>query len=140
MEFGVINTFNLFVVLCLALPNITNFLFNKKRYSRSAATIDIITTFMSVLVYVLPIGINKFGFSSSEEMLIYLFYNIAFILIYIGIWLVYKKQNLKKQAILLIVIPTVIFLLNGLILKHILLSISSIVFAVTHIYSIIQVR
>ena len=136
MEFGLINTFNLIIALILVIPYIMHILKNgnKSKERSKLAFIDLIIFIVALILLIVPIGIQKFGFGSVKEMLIYLFYNIALLVLYIGMWIVYYKQGYPKQAIMLAVIPAVILLLNGAILKHVILMITSMLFGMIHIY------
>ena len=140
MEFGIINIFNLIEVSILFIINIifSLKLKNKFKFNSITSLFDSITCKCSIVLLIIPFGINKFSFGSVEEMLIYLFYNIAFILIYIIIWFLYKQQKRAKQEFILTLIPFMIFLLNGIILKHLLLIISSILFGISHIYIVFK--
>ena len=137
MKFGVINTFNIIVTIILLFPNIIYSLKNRNKLNH-ISLFEIITFVGSILLFIFPIGINKFGFGSSEEMLIYLFYNITFLLIYVILWILYYNQRKTKQKFLLILIPFMIFLLNSIVLKHTYLLVFTIVFGISYIYFIFK--
>ena len=92
----------------------------------------------SMILMVLPIGMNEFGFSSSEEMLIYVFYNITLISVYNILWRLFNKQKRIKQAFILTLIPFIIFLLNGIVLRYPALIIFTVIFGIIQFYTILK--
>lgn len=82
----------------------------------------------------LPLLVWKFGFSSVEVMLIYFIGNNLLITVYLIIWVPYLKRKTMIKGIILAVIPTCIFMLSGLMLRHWLLGVATIVFGSGHIY------
>ena len=145
-----INLFGLIIFVLIMIPNIIYFI--KFKDAKNLCTnrvmnlLEQIGRYASMLFMVLNIGITfsdgirikELGFSSVGAFLVYLFGNALLILIYWIVWLLYFiKQNLAKSMALAI-IPTCIFLLCGIILQHVLLVISAIVFGVGHIYVTFQ--
>ncbi len=101
--------------------------------------IEQIGRYASMLLMILPLGINEFGFGSPEETIIYFAANGALLLIYIIIFvLFFRKPNFRK-AMVLAIIRIAVFLLCGILLRHSLLIISVLIFAVGHIPCTIKV-
>jgi len=82
----------------------------------------------------LPLLVWKFGFLNVEEMLVYVVGNLGLTVAYIIIWIPYFKRKTLGKAIALAVIPTCIFLLSGLLLRHWLLVLAALLFGMGHIY------
>ena len=80
----------------------------------------------------LPLLVWKFGFGSVEEFLIYLIGNGALLLCYYLSWMLYSRKKTLSVAMALAIIPTAIFLLSGLLLRHWLLVAFAILFGACH--------
>lgn len=78
-----------------------------------------------------------FGFSSDTSFAIYLIANFVLVFAYCLIWIFcFKKNNLVNTlffAILLSVLPSIMFLLSGILIQSVLLIISALIFAPCHI-------
>ena len=87
-----------------------------------------------MIFMVFNVGLAKFGFASVGDFLIYFLGNAILLLAYWIVWILFfSKQNVWKSMALAI-IPGCIFLICGVTLRHVLLIISAVVFAVGHIY------
>ena len=74
-----------------------------------------------------------FGWWSDEDFAVYLIVNSILIIAYCVIWIICFRKNTVFRALALSIIPSVVFLLSGILSRSILLIISSILFAPTHI-------
>lgn len=137
MRFGWINWINLAVVACLILINI---IVAKKDHSDSFTskylTVNIleqIGRYGCIALMIFPIGVRnwKFGFGSVMEMLLWVYLTILFLGIYIFLWLKKAKGGVSILYGLTIV-PIVLFLLNGVLLRHLALVIVALVFGAFH--------
>ncbi|MBQ7123054.1 MAG: hypothetical protein IJO01_00365 [Oscillospiraceae bacterium] len=108
---------------------------NEKAKNKVMNIVEQIGRYASMLLMILPLGIWEFGFTSSEEMIIYFAATAVLIVFYIIVsFLYYKKQDFSK-AVILAVIRITVFIICGILLRHWLLVVSSVIFAVGHIYS-----
>ena len=82
----------------------------------------------------LPLFVWKFGFGSVAEMFIYMIGNLALLLAYLIIWIFYFRRQSVGKALALAILPTLIFFLSGLTLRHWVLVILSVMFGIGHIY------
>ena len=82
----------------------------------------------------LPLFVWKFGFNSVLEMLIYIGGNAAMTVLYYIFWSFYFRKTKRSIALALAIVPTCIFLLSGVLLRHWILVISAVLFGVGHIY------
>ena len=74
------------------------------------------------------------GFASVGAFLVYGFGNALLMVAYWTVWMLYfHKQSYWKQ-IALAVLPTCLFLLNGITMGHSLLILFGLVFGIGHIY------
>ena len=74
-----------------------------------------------------------FGWWFDEAFTIYLIIDSLLIALYCAIWVICWKKNNVFRALALSIIPSVIFLFSGVMSRSILLIITSILFAPTHI-------
>lgn len=137
MEFGWINLFGAGIVVLIIIPNVI-YAVRQKRDETQA----IIPKYLSVCEQVgrygcivlmwLPLLVWKFGFGSAEELLIYLIANGIMLLGYYLFWTRYFRKRTISIAMALAVIPTMIFLLSGILLRHWLLVIAAVLFGIAH--------
>ena len=137
MDFGWINGINLAVLVYLLLINIVA---AKKglsdRFSSKYPAVNIleqIGRYAGMALMILPIGVNgwKFGFSSVAEMLLWIFLTILLLFLYGLLWF---KKACGGTGILygLAIVPTILFLLNGILLRHPALTAASLIFGISH--------
>lgn len=135
MKFNLINLFNLIIVFLMLLPNIIN----SNKITHIPISNKIINIFVQIGRYgcitmmLFPLFVWKFAFRSVISFLIYLLLNFILLFIYYIYWFLYLKQNKLSHAIILNVVPSLIFLINGIILRHIILIIFATVFCASHI-------
>lgn len=133
-----INIFGLVIMILMLIPNIIYAMkfqgLENKCKNKPMNILEQIGRYLSMLLITFNIGLAEFGFSSVEAFIIYFIGNTILMIIYWIIWSLYfKKMNLWK-SIVLAIIPTAIFLLSGITLRHYLLVLSAIIFGIGHIY------
>ena len=74
-----------------------------------------------------------FGWIFQKAFLIYLSVNIILIFIYCLIWKICFNSNTIFKSLSLSISPSIIFLFSGILLQSVLLILSAIIFAPTHI-------
>lgn len=138
MEFGWINLFGGVIVILMLIPNIVYALKNRDERNLCANRLMNILEqagrYGSIALMWLPLLVWKFGFRSVAEMLLYFLGNGALLWAYWHVYRRYLKQRTTGRALALAILPTCIFLLSGLLLRHWLLVGSALLFAVGHIY------
>ena len=82
----------------------------------------------------LPLLVWEFGFQSVFELLLYLAGNGALLLAYWIVYVLYMRKRTTARALTLAVLPSCIFLLSGILLRHWLLAGFAVLFATGHIY------
>ena len=87
-----------------------------------------------LFLMVFNIGIAEFGFASDIGFLVYLLGNGFCLAAYLAVWLRYFKKPGLSCALALAILPTLIFLLSGITLRHWLLVGNAVLFGVGHIY------
>ena len=138
MEFGWIDGAGAVIVALMLVPNVIYGLRNSgqknKCKNRWMNLLEQIGRYGSMALMILPLGVWKFGFPSVAEFLMYLFGNSALLIVYWVFWGFYFRNATPKLALVLAVLPTCIFLLSGLTLRHWLLVLAAVIFGVGHIY------
>lgn len=150
-----INVFGLIFILLLLLPNIIYAIKHKSENfceNRFINILEQIGRYGSMLFMVVCLKNGGFGFSSVEAFLFYCFGNLLLLISYWVVWGIYfhmsktdstiadlaeRKCEVKKAGILkmfLAVLPSGLFLLDGITLEYIPLLVSAILFAFGHIY------
>ena len=137
MSFGWINWINMAVIVCFILINI---IFARKGLSDSFSSkylviniLEQIGRYGCMALMILPIFVRdwKFGFKSVMEMLLWIWFTILLLVIYTFLWI--KKTNGGVGVFYgLAIVPVILFLLNGILLRHLALSVASLVFGIFH--------
>ena len=133
-----LNIFGLIFVVLILIPNIVYAVKNKDHQNlctnRFMNVVEQIGRYACMFFMVFNLGLAEFGFGSVGAFLFYIFGNIGLILAYWIIWILYFKKMVFWKQMALAIIPVCIFLLNGITLRHYLLIVSAVIFAVGHIY------
>ena len=133
-----LNLFGAVIVILVLVPNIiyaTKYRERKNLCENKAMNIvEQIGRFASIFLMIFHIGVAELGFGSVEAFLVYLFGNIVLLLAYFVIWILFFKKNTLGKGMALAIIPTFLFLLSGLTMRHVLLVCSAIIFGIGHIY------
>lgn len=137
MSFNWINWINMAAVVWIILINVIvarkglSDSFNSKHFIVNV--FEQIGRYGCMALMILPIFIRgwKFGFRSVTEMLVWICLTILLLVIYSFLWT--KKANGGVFVLYwLAFVPVVLFLLNGILLRHPALIAASLVFGVCH--------
>jgi len=138
MEFGWINLFGAVIVIVMIIPNIVYALRNKDEKNlctnKVMNLVEQIGRYACLVLMWLPLLVWKFGFANVPEMLIYLAGNGLLLLAYLLVFARYLKEKTTRRTMILAALPSCIFLLSGLLLRHWLLAGFALLFAVGHIF------
>lgn len=135
---GWLNVFGLILVVLLLIPNILYAV--KVRSWENLCTnqamnaLEQIGRYGCMFLMVFNIGIAELGFSSIGAFLIYLVGNACLMIAYWVIWVLYFHKQTYWKQISLAMIPTGVFLLSGITMRHILLIVFGVAFGIGHIY------
>ncbi len=138
MEFGWINGINLTVVILLILINIVAFKtgaaegFSSK--FRIINVLEQIGRYGCMIFMVLPIWIKnwKFGFQSVGEMLLWIASTVILLLLYGFLW-IKKRRGSIGTLYGLAIVPVILFLMNGILLRHYAWIAASLLFGTCHL-------
>ena len=137
MDFNWINWGNMVVVACLIAINMIAV---RKGVSESFCSkypainiFEQIGRYGSMALMIFPVFIKgwKFGFMSVTEMIIWVCITILLLAIYGLLWI---KKSSGGVGILygLAIVPVILFLLNGILLRHFALVVASLIFGAFH--------
>ncbi|HJA41304.1 MAG TPA: hypothetical protein H9667_07290 [Firmicutes bacterium] len=142
MEFGWINGWGATIVIIMLIPNIIFTIRNphleNKCENAIMNTIEQVGRYTSMALMIVPVLAWKFGFKSVLEMIFYVVVTSVLLLLYLVVWFFYLKSQSKNKAIILALLPTMIFVISGILLRHWLLMIAGILFGIGHIYVTLQ--
>lgn len=83
---------------------------------------------------IIPLFVEEFGFSPLEFMFVYIIGNALLLIMYYVFWALYFKNNSMGNALTLAIIPTLIFIVSAVSVKHWALLVTAVIFGVSHIY------
>lgn len=137
MEFGWINLFGAGIVVLIMIPNIIYAVRQKQDEAQAIipkylSACEQVGRYGCIVLMWLPLLVWKFGFGSVEELLVYLIANGLLLLSYYLFWGFYFRKKALSNAMALAIIPTLIFLLSGILLRHWLLVIAAVIFGFAH--------
>lgn len=137
LQMGWLNLTGFIFVVLLLIPNIVYAIrfrgIKNQCKIRSLNILEQIGRYCSMFLMIFNIGIAGFGFSSLSAFLFYLFGNSILLLFYWTTWLMFMNKQEFWSRMTLAVLPVLLFLLSGVTLGHVLLTISALVFGVGHI-------
>jgi hypothetical protein len=132
------NIFGFIFICIIMIPNVIFAIkckdgFENKWNNKFVETIEQIGRFCCFGFMIINIPRTYFGWWSDEAFAIYLIINIILVILYCLIWIICFKKNSVFKALALSIIPSIIFLFSGIMSRSILLIVSSIIFAPSHI-------
>ena len=138
MSFGWINVFGAIIVVLMLVPNVVYALKNRGEENRCTNRwmnlLEQIGRYGCIAFMWFPLLVGKFSFRSVPEMTLYLGGNGALLVVYWFVYARYLRERTRRRALTLAVVPACIFLMSGLLLRHWLLVVFALFFAVGHIY------
>ena len=134
---GWLNLFGLILVILMMLPNILYALGHRdaenKCTNRLLNIFEQIGRYGCLFLMVFNIGVGELGFASVAAFLVYLIGSAVLLLAYFAFWIVYGKNPSLFPALMLAILPTLLFLVSGLTMRHWLLVGFALLFGGAHI-------
>lgn len=132
------NVFGLAFITVIMIPNIIFAVkckdgFENKWKNRFAETIEQIGRFGCFGFMIINIPGTWFGWRSDEAFAVYIIIDTVLAMLYCFIWIIFFRKNSVFRALALSIIPSVIFLFSGIMSRSVLLIISAVIFAPSHI-------
>ena len=133
-----INIYGLAFVLVIMVPNVLFAMKTKDGFqnlwiNRFVETLEQIGRFTCFALMALIIPGCGFGFSSDKAFALYLIVDIILTTAYCLIWAICFKKNSIFRALALSIIPSLLFLISGVLSQYWPLILASIIFAPCHI-------
>lgn len=139
MKFGWFNWWNAAAIALLLIPNILYACrhqdFGYQSASRAVNAAEQAGRMGCMVLMVVPLGVKggAFGFYSWEELLLWFGGTAVLLLAYYGCWICFARRNTRHLALALAILPSALFLLNALLLRHWALGVCAALFAWAHL-------
>lgn len=132
------NYFGIIFIIVLMLPNIYASIFKKEVFVNKfddtfLIKLENIGRYLCMILMVINIQDLYGGFKSVEAFVAYLGINIILLGLYYITWFIFYKFNNIYKNMILGIIPSLMFIISGILQNHLLLIISGIVFAYAHL-------
>lgn len=131
------NYIGLIFVVLLLIPNIIFAIKNKTEQKQTANKImeifEQIGRYGSMIFMIFNIPYTYFGFFFDCGQLLYIITNSLLLTAYYLSWIVFWKKDCLTKSLLLSIIPSILFVVSGILLANIPLIIFSIIFTAFHI-------
>ena len=135
---GWLNIFGLCIASVILIPNIVFAMkckdgFENKWHNKYVEIAEQIGRFgcLAFMIFIVP-G-TCFGWPSNEAFAAYLIADGLLAALYCLIWFVCFRKSSVFRALALSIIPSLLFLLSGIMSRSILLTIAAVIFAPSHI-------
>lgn len=135
---GWFNYYGVIIMIIIMIPNIiyavrTEEKNTKESIAKRSLILEQVGRYGSFIFMIFNIPFTYCDFWFAYVLIVYLLVNGVLLLIYVlGWFLLWRKSNLMK-ALLLSIVPTIVFVFSGVILLNIPLIICSIIFGIFHI-------
>ena len=132
------NVFGLIFMAVILIPNILfagkcKDGFENKWKNRTVETVEQIGRFGCFGFMIFNIPGTWFGWWSDEAFAVYLVVDALLVGMYCLVWIVCFRKTGLFRALALSILPSVLFLFSGIMTRSVLLTISALLFAPTHI-------
>ncbi len=132
------NYYGLIFIVIIMIPNIIAMFINRNSFqslyhNKIAEIFEQIGRYCCFILMIFNIPYTWFVFYFTHGLTVYIIVNSIFVFTYCLLWIILWKRNGMAKAILLSVIPSLVFIFSGIILAYTLLIAFSIIFSVTHI-------
>ena len=132
------NVFGLVFIVVIMIPNIVFAVrckngFENRWNNKAIEIIEQIGRFGCFGFMIFNVPGTWFGWWSDEAFAVYLIIDTLLIALYYSVWVIFWKKTSVFRALALAIIPSVIFLFSGVMSRSILLIITSVLFAPSHI-------
>ena len=134
-----INIYGLIFIIIFMIPNIIFAVKNKNGFdnlwhNKLVEILEQIGRFGCIAFMIINIPSTWFGFWFDGALLAYLAINTCLTVAYCTLWFVYFHKNGVFRAVMLSILPSIIFLFSGVLLLSIPLIIAAIIFTPCHIF------
>lgn len=133
------NIFGLIFTSVIMVPNIVFEIkckdgFENKWENKYVEIIEQVGRFGCFGFMIFNIPGTYFGWRSDEAFALYLIVDVVLVMFYCIIWIICFKRSSIFRALALSIIPSILFLFSGIMSRSVLLIITSLLFAPSHIF------
>ena len=134
-----LNIFGLVIMVVIMIPNIAFAIlcrdgFENSYKNKAVETVEQVGRYGCFAFMIFNIPGTWFGWWSDEAFAVYLIINALLVVLYCVLWIICWKKNSIFGALALSIIPSVVFLFSGIISRSILLILTALLFAPSHIF------
>lgn len=134
-----INPFGLVFITIIMIPNIVFAIrckdgFTNNYRNKTVELVEQIGRFGCFGFMIFNVPGTWFGWASNEAFALYLILDALLVTLYGILWFVCWKKNGMFKALALSVIPSVVFLISGIMSRSILLIVAALLFEPAHIF------
>lgn len=132
------NYYGLIFVAIIMIPNIVYAIKNKdgyvNNYKNIAAEIsEQISRYACIALMIFNVPYTWFGFCFEYAEIIYIVVNSTLVAAYCLAWVIFWQKSGLAKALLLSILPALVFVFSGVMIASIPLAAFAVIFAVTHI-------
>lgn len=133
-----LNLYGLIFIVVIMIPNIIYAIkckdgFENKWNNKAVEVLEQIGRFGCFGFMIINIPGTCFGLWSEKSLVVYIVVDIILLVSYCLIWIICFKKNNMFRALVLSVIPSIIFLFSGIMTRSVLLIVAAVIFAPCHI-------
>jgi len=133
------NPFGLVFITIIMIPNIVFAIrckdgFTNNYRNKTVELVEQIGRFGCFGFMIFNVPGTWFGWASNEAFAVYLILDALLVTLYCTLWIVFWKKNGVFKALALSIIPSVAFLISGIMSRSILLTVAALLFAPVHIF------
>ena len=133
------NPFGLVFITIIMIPNVVFAIrckdgFTNNYRSKTVELVEQIGRFGCFGFMIFNIPGTWFGWASNEAFALYLILDALLVALSCILWIVCWKKNGMVKALALSVIPSVVFLISGIMSRSVLLTVAALLFAPAHIF------
>lgn len=135
---GVFNYYGLAIIVLIMIPNIVYALTNKNGLSgvyhnKVVEMLEQVGRFGCFITMIVNIPYTYFGFWFSNALMVYLVVSGILVAMYLTIWVVCWKDSSVFKGLALSILPSVLFIFDGIMSLNIPLICFAVIFALMHI-------
>ena len=135
---GWFNYYGLIFIAIIMIPNIIFAIkqkdsFTNKYQNKVVEILEQIGRYACFALMIFNIPYTYFDFWFEYALMVYLIVNGVLCLAYLIIWIICWNNNGKFKALTLSIIPSVIFLFNGIVVLSIPLIVFAVLFGINHV-------
>ena len=132
------NVFGLIFLVVIMIPNIVFAIkckdgFNNKWNNKYVEVTEQVERLGCFGFMIINIPGTWFGWWSDETFALYLIVDAILVVLYCAIWIICFKKSSVFRALAISIIPSILFLVSGIMSRSVLLIIASVLFAPSHI-------